>query len=437
MILQKITSPSRQLDKYRVFAPQVVEEIREISRSLQGLKVVHLNATAVGGGVAEMLRSEVSLQQDIGLDSSWFVIPSNKDFFKVTKKIHNLLQGQPGRLESREEETYLQVNRSIAGFLSNFRPQPDILLVHDPQPAPAVSFLGLNKPEFVLWRCHIDTTSPNKEMWEFLSPFLNFYDHYIFTLSEYIQEGIFSPDDLSIITPVIDPLSPKNMLMGKKEAKDYIGKLGIDTSKPLVTQVSRLDLWKDPLGVIDAYRLAKLKYSDLQLALVAQSANDDPEGEKLRAEVENYINGEKGIFLMVNLPENDRVVNAFQTASDIILQKSIREGFSLTVTEAMWKGVVVIGGNVGGIKAQIQDGVNGFLVNSIEETAERIIHVLDHLHIRENIGKYAHESVRSKFLLPHATLKFLKLFEKMLKRKQASPGIYSSEHPITEALIGF
>lgn len=419
-----------------MFARDVVKEIQDMPLSLQGLRVVHLNATAVGGGVAEMLRSEVSLQNNIGLDSRWYVISPNQDFFEVTKKIHNLLQGQPGELETEEKEIYLQVNRSIAHSLLDLKPQSDILIVHDPQSAPVVSFLGLNRPEFALWRCHIDTTSPNQAMWEFLSPFLNFYDHHIFTMPEYMHSG-FSEEDLSIFTPVIDPLSPKNTLISKDEAKGYIRRFGIDTNKPLITQVSRLDPWKDPLGVIDAYRSAKLRVSDLQLAMVAQSAADDPEGERLRIEAEKHIKGEKGIFLLVNLPENDRAVNAFQTGSDIILQKSIREGFSLTVTEAMWKGTVVIGGDVGGIKAQIQDGKNGFLVNSIEETAEKIIHVLNNPQLRENMGENAHESVRNRFLLPHATLKFLKLFDKLLKRKQAAPGIYSSEHPITEALVGF
>jgi trehalose synthase len=418
-----------------VYVPNVVKEIQEMPLGLQGLRIVHLNATAVGGGVAEMLGSEVSLENNIRLDSCWYVIPPNQRFFKVTKKTHNLLQGQSGELETEEKEIYLQVNRSIAHSLSELKPQPDILIVHDPQAVPAVSFLGLNRPEFAIWRCHIDTTFPNQAMWEFLSPFLNFYDHHIFTMPEYIHSG-FSEEDLSIFTPVIDPLSPKNILISKGDAKGYIRRFGIDINKPLITQVSRLDPWKDPLGVIDAYRLVKLKVPDLQLAMVAQSATDDPEGERVRIEVEKHIKGEKGIFLLVNLPENDRAVNAFQTGSDIILQKSIREGFSLTVTEAMWKRAVVIGGNVGGIKAQIQDSKNGFLVNSIEETAEKIIHVLNNPQLRESIGENAHESVRSRFLLPHATLKFLKLFDKLLKRKQAGLGIYSSEYPITEVLMG-
>lgn len=413
--IQAVVNPPKSLSDYEMIVPSVVKEIRAIAQSLKGLKVAHLNATAIGGGVAEMLRSEVPLQKDIGLDAAWYVIAPSSDFFTITKKIHNLLQGQPGKLSNREKEAYLKVNKLIARSLLNLSPKPDILLVHDPQPAASVAFLEGNRPKFAIWRCHIDTTFANETAWDFLLPYLKFFDHFIFTAKEYLH-GDFPPKDLvSLLTPVIDPLSHKNIPMEKEEAKLYIQQFGIDTNKYLVTQVSRLDPWKDPLGVIDAYRLAKVQFPTLQLAMVAQGATDDPEGEKLYFKVKDYIKGEKGIFLLVNLADNDRVVNAFQTASDIVLQKSIREGFSLTVTEAMWKGAVVIGGNVGGIKLQIKDGVNGFLVNSSSEAALKIEYVLKNPKLGEKIGQNARESVKNKFLLPHATLNYLKLFKTQLK----------------------
>lgn len=406
--LQKVDCFPKSLDNYKKFVPEIVENIKKLAQPLKGLKIAHLNATSVGGGVAEMLRSEVALQNDIGFNSSWYVIPPNLEFFEVTKKIHNFLQGKEGNLKEYEKTVYLQYNKFIAQSLSQLIPKPDILLIHDPQPLAALSFLSINRPAFVLWRCHIDTSTPNKKVWQFLKPYLKYYDHLIYTLPEYVK-GVFAADGkISFITPVIDPLSPKNTPLTKNQAKLFIKKFKIDTAKPLVTQISRLDPWKDPLGVIDAYRLAKKEMPNLQLALVAQSATDDPEGEVLVNQVRDYINGESGIFLLVNLQDNDKTVNAFQTSSDVILQKSIREGFGLTITEAMWKGAVVIGGNVGGIKIQIQDGVNGFLVNNVPEAAEKIIYALKNPRVTEKVSKKAHQSMKEKFLLPHAILNYLK-----------------------------
>lgn len=414
--LQKVDYQPKSLLEYTKLMPEVVKEIQSVAKDLKGLRVVHLNATAVGGGVAEILRSEVPLQTDTGLDESWYVIPPNMEFFEVTKKIHNLMQGKPGRLKTQEKKVYIQYNKFIAQALSELQPQPQILIIHDPQPAALISFLSEERPDFVIWRCHIDTSSPNPAMWQFLLPYLKCFDHFIFTLPEYTHKDFPPPNQSSFFTPVIDPFSAKNILMDKGQAKEYTKKFGIDIVKPLVTQVSRLDPWKDPLGVIDAYRLAKKEIPTLQLALVAQSATDDPEGEVLYTKVRDYIGGEKGIFLLVNLRNNDKAVNAFQTASSIILQKSIREGFGLTVTEAMWKGAVVIGGNVGGIKLQIKDGVNGFVVNSPIEAARKIIYVLNNPQIQEKISQNAHESVKNKFLMPHAIINYLNLFKTLLNR---------------------
>ncbi|MCL5411190.1 MAG: glycosyltransferase [Patescibacteria group bacterium] len=411
--LIEISCPPKHLKDYSIFTPKVVERVSKLAKNLQGVRVTHVNATAVGGGVAEMLRSLIPLQNDIGFSSKWYVIPPNEEFFNVTKEIHNFLQGKPGNLTNKQKKIYLDYNKNLANLLSEIK--TDILIIHDPQPAAALSFLK-QLPSVCLWRCHVDTTDPNQSVWNFLVPYLRIYNPIVFSTSEFVPHD-FNQDQVNIITPVIDPLIDKNRLTSKAEAKNHLQKLGIDVSKPLVTQVSRLDPWKDPIGVIDSFFLAKKAIPKLQLALVAQTADDDPEGIKIYQKVRDYIKGKKDILLLVNLPENDLAVNAFQTGSDMILQKSIREGFSLAVTEAMWKGTVVIGGNVGGIKAQIQDGVNSFLVNSIEETAQKIVYVLNHPEAAQKISAVAHRSVQSQFLIPHKLLNYVQLFKKIL-----SPG---------------
>ncbi len=407
-LLQRVNYSPKRLADYRSITPGVVDKIRQLAKSLQGLKMVHLNATPLGGGVAEMLRCSVPLQRDIGLDSTWYVIPPKKSFFEVTKEIHNFMQGKAGDLTEKQKKIYLDYNQQIAGLLAKIK--ADVFLVHDPQPAAALSFLKTQKPKLSIWRCHIDTSHPNKSVWNFLMPYLKSYDHFVFTMPDYIHQD-FPLEKVSFITPVIDPLSEKNKLMAKTKAKQCLRKFGIDIRKPLITQVSRYDPWKDPRGVIDAYRLAKKKIPRLQLALVAQKANDDPEGEKVYQEIKDYAQNGEDIFLLVNLPNNDRAVNAFQAASDIVLQKSTREGFGLTVTEAMWKKAAVIGGNVGGIKLQIEDGVNGFLVNSFQEAAERIIYLFKNPQIKKKISRAAHDSVKSRFLMPHNLLNYLNLLK--------------------------
>ncbi len=414
--LQRVLLPKKSLFEYETLLPETVSMIKEIARFMQGISICHLNATSVGGGVAEMLRSQVALENNLGFSSSWVVLPPNTDFFAVTKKIHNLLQGQPGELRLKEKSIYINYNQKIAKFISDFNPTPDILIVHDPQPAAAIQFVSHNRPKVVIWRSHIDTSYPNKNMWDFLLHYLTSYDHFVFTHQDFTQNA-FPKNKISFITPFIDPLSPKNRLMNVETAKHYIRQLGIDTGKPLLTQVSRLDPWKDPFGVIDAYRIVKEEFPNLQLALVAQSATDDPEGEEIFQKVKNYIKGEKDIFLFFNLPDNDNIVNAFQTASDIVLQKSVREGFGLTVTEAMWKGAVVIAGDVGGIRLQILDGKNGFLVKNTLQFAEKIRFLLKNPRLKNIIGKAAHNTVYQKFLLPSGILNYLMLYKKLYFKK--------------------
>ena len=424
--LQKVSCPAKRLDDYFTLAPETVAKIKVLVAPLQGLRLTHINATSVGGGVAEMLRSEVALQQDTGLDSSWYVIPPDEPFFEVTKMIHNFLQGKEGDLTDRQKKIYLDYNNKLAAFLSGLK--TDVLIIHDPQPAAALSFLNGLRPQFSIWRCHIDTSCPNRAVWDFLLPYLKSYNRYVFTMPEYANNA-FDGDKVSFITPVIDPLSPKNLAMSKPEAKAYLKKLGIDITEPLITQVSRLDPWKDPQGVVDAYRLAKKQIPGLQLSLVANLATDDPEGVVILEQVRRHISGERGIYLFVNLEDNDRAVNAFQVGSEVILQKSIREGFGLTVTEAMWKGAVVVGGNAAGIKLQIQDGVNGFLVSSVEQAARRIVRLLNDPVLMQRISKAAHLSVKQRFLLPHKLLNYLELLNNHFYSRQENslfPNLFQS-----------
>jgi len=407
--LQIVDCQPRRLDDYLPIVPEVVREIRELAEPLQGSRIAHVNATALGGGVAEMLRYMVPLQRDVGFDANWYVIPPDDPFFEVTKSIHNYMQGKDGALTDEHQKTYLEHNKLIADLLAGIA--ADILIIHDPQPAAALAMMNGHPARLSIWRSHIDTSQPNQSVWGFLRPYLDVYDQVVFTLPDYTNQD-FPKDKVNFITPFIDNLSPKNVRMDRNAARQYVTRFGIDVQKPLITQISRFDPWKDPKGVIDAFRLVKQDVPDLQLALVAQMASDDPEGVRVQKDVEDYAGGEAGIFLLVNLPDNDTAVNAFQTASDVVLQKSIREGFGLTVTEAMWKGAVVIGGNVGGIRLQIQDGKNGFLVDSPEEAAERIAQVLSDPDLRERLSQAAHEKVKSNFLMPHQLRDYLRLFRK-------------------------
>ncbi len=407
LALQEVSVAEKKLVDYNSLIPDVVESLTTLAQKSKNLKIAEVNATALGGGVAEMLPSEVPLWRDLGLSCGWYVIPPDMAFFEVTKKIHNFLQGKAGDLTPQEKHLYLEHNKVCARLLDEI--ETDVLIVHDPQPAAAVAFMK-NRPKLVIWRCHIDTSTPNEAVWSFIFDYLQKFDRFIFTMQDFVHDGI-AGEKVSLITPVIDPFAPKNKLMTKDEAKLLLTSLGVDVTKPLVTQVSRLDPWKDPIGVIDACQLAKARVPNLQLAFVAQMASDDPEGVQIAEEVKAYAKSKEGILFFINMQDNDRFVDAFQTASDVILQKSIKEGFALTVTEAMWKGAIVIGGRVGGIQLQIQDGENGFLVNSVEEAAEKIVYVLANQDKMQSISQKAHESVKTRYLMPHLLLSYLKVFQ--------------------------
>ncbi len=401
--------------------PNLTENLRSLAQEMRGARIVHVNSTPVGGGVAEILRSLVPVSKGLGLDMDWYVITPPRSFFDVTKKLHNLLQGADGHLTPEEMETYTQYGGEANSL--DFGPLAgDVWFLHDPQLLPLIPLIPEGRRPLVIWVCHIDLSTPNEGTLDAVLPNIHLADAKVFSMPAYVPPSL-GDAAVYVIPPAIDPLSVKNQFMPMPEATNVLSSMGIDTSRPLVTQVSRFDPWKDPWGVVDAYKEAKKAIPDLQLAyLGASHAADDPEGKKILESLKAYVNNDGDIHLYgdsdIPLQVVDRVVNAFQTASDVILQKSIREGFGLTVTEAMWKSQPVIGGNVGGIRAQIQDGANGFLVDSVDQCASQIVKLLEKPEFKNSLGAAARESVRSRFLLPRLLRDYLQVAVEHVKPRQ-------------------
>lgn len=390
------TEPKALADYQGVVDDSVLTEIKQVAQQLAGARVLHLNATKFGGGVSEILRAEVPLMQDLGLKAEWQVLTPAPGFFEVTKLIHNALQGDPDAITPDQWQLYERYNQTIAAKIN---PNAwDYIFVHDPQPAAVRQYLSEQTTSRWIWRCHLDSSHPNQTVAARFAGYLEPYDGSIFTMQQYVLPGL--SDKMVAITPVtIDPLSEKNKPMETAEAKKIVAKCGIDPDKPLVTQVSRFDPWKDPVGVIEAWRQARQAIPDLQLALVGNSAVDDPQGPIILGEVMQAAN-EEGLFIIANTAD-DRTVKAFQTASVAVIQKSLREGFGLTVTEALWAGTPVVGTKIGGIVLQIENGQNGFLVESIAEAAEAIVTLVSDPKAAEAMGKHGHDKVGERFLLPH------------------------------------
>ena len=419
-MLQKVKLSPRALKDYKGIIPdEQYNACQKIAKKLKGLKVAHINATAQGGGVAEILSSLVPLMNGVGIKAEWLVMPSPKDpaFFEVTKGMHNTLQGKGGNFMTPERKRiYLNHNRFNAKFMDAVK--PDIWVVHDPQPLAAIYLLKDKKSKKIA-RIHIDTSHPNKGTWDFVGPMAKKYDRVIFTMEEFVSPD-FPKDKVRIFYPAIDPLSQKNIKMSVSTAELILENMGINITKPLVTQIARFDPWKDPIGVVDAFYKAKNKFPDLQLALLGlMIASDDPEAMRIFRKVRRYAKGDPDIYLFSHLDQIkdysiSTFVNAFQTSSDVILAKSIREGFGLVVTEAMWKGKPVIGGNVGGIKHQIVDGKSGFLVDSSDEAADRIIELLKDPAKSKKMGMAARKRVRENFLMPRLLLDYMKLFDELM-----------------------
>jgi len=402
---------TRALAEYRTTAGEaVIEEILTLAKPLRKMRVAHINSTAFGGGVAEILYTLVPLMRDVGLSTEWWVIDGTSEFFNVTKTFHNGLQGADIKLTPQMKEIYERYNRHNA---ASFNPNDyDIVVVHDPQPAAIPTFAGRGKARWV-WRCHIDTSTPNPAFWNYLRPFIEQYDAAIFTLEEFAAGDLHLPH-IAIIPPSIDPLSPKNRALTEEEVRDTLARFGVDTTRPLLVQVSRFDPWKDPLGVIDAYRLVKKDIPEVQLALVGSMASDDPEGWFYYDRTLRHAGEDFDVFVLHNFHGvRSREVNAFQRAANVVIQKSTREGFGLVVTEALWKGKPVVGGKAGGIPLQVIDGETGFLVESVEECARKTLYLLRNPAEARRMGEKGREHVRRHFLITRHLRDYLELFRRL------------------------
>ena len=376
---------------------KMIERLRAKAEPWRDARVAHVNSTFYGGGVAELLSSLTLLMSDAGLATEWRAILGRPDYFNVTKKMHNALQGAEIDLTELKMQIYEQVayENSARNILDH-----DFVVIHDPQPLPLITHYKKHGPW--IWRCHLDLSNPNQKLWQYLKPFIERYDAAILSLTDYRHQlekpQIFFP-------PTIDPFTSKNKELSDSEINERLAHYKIPTDLPLVVQISRFDRWKDPEGVIQAFELARREV-DCTLVLLGDVATDDPEGE----EVYRSLLDCREERIVILSAQDSALVNALQRRAAVVLQKSIREGFGLTVTEAMWKSAAVIGGNVGGIRHQIEDGVNGFLVSSVEQAAEKIVQLLKDEKLRRKIGAAAHETVRRKFLLPYSLERYLDLF---------------------------
>jgi len=392
---QRIT----QIEDYEQFVgAEAIERIMKKARSLQYLHVANVSSTYYGGGVAQLLTSLTLLMNSVGIRTGWRVIQGAHDFFSITKKMHNALQGETINLSNRKKRIYEEV--VYENTIRNHLEGHNMVIIHDPQPLPLINHYRKNGPW--LWRCHIDLTNPNRKLLNYLIPFIERYDAVILSIKDYMQK-LKAPQ--VFLMPGIDPFSILNREMSKEEVQDRLDHYEIPTDLPLVVQISRFDRWKDPEGVIQAFKLAR-KEVDCTLVLLGNVATDDPEGAKV---YDSLLDCREDRIIILS-HQDTALVNALQRKAAVVLQKSIREGFGLTAAEAMWKGTPVIGGNVGGLRYQIQDGMNGFLVSSVEEAAKRIVHLLKDKKLRKHLGEKARETVKKHFLLSRYLEQYLDLF---------------------------
>ena len=408
-MLQPVSVAHKHLSDYSsIVGRALVDEIRERAERLKGKRVLHLSATAFGGGVSEILYTLVPLMVDAGLDCEWHVIYGREEFFNATKVMHNALQGNPQDLTEEQWDIWRRYNEMNARELSGGW---DVCIVHDPQPAAICSLVSQKAGKWV-WRCHIDLSTPNDATLGRLLPYLAHYPAAVFHMPAYVPAAV--DGRAHIVPPAIDPLAPKNMAFSPEDAVYICDQFGIDVDRPLLCQVSRFDPWKDPLGVIDAYRIVKEQMPEVQLALVGSMATDDPEGWDFFNATVAHANGDPDIHILNNLNNVGAIeVNAFQSHCDVAIQKSTREGFGLTVTEAIWKARPFIGGAVGGIPLQVEDGQTGFLVSTVQECAQRSLEILGDPGLGKRLGRAGKEYVRQRFLMPRLLRDWLELFEQL------------------------
>jgi trehalose synthase len=424
-VLQPVNVGTKSLADYtHIVGRDLIEEIRTLAEPLKGVRVVHVSATSFGGGVAEILYTLVPLMKDVGLDCEWQVIYGREEFFNATKVMHNALQGNPQDLTPEEWETWEHYNEMNARELT---PGWDVALIHDPQPAAMLSLVP-EKARGWVWRCHIDLSTPNPATIERLLPYISDYPQSLFHMADYVPEGMGGT--VNIVPPAIDPLAPKNMALSPEDAAYVCDQFGLDVDRPLMCQVSRFDPWKDPLGVIDAYRIVKEKLPDVQLALVGSMASDDPEGWDFFNATIAHAGGDEDIHILNNFNNVGSIeVNAFQSHADVVIQKSTREGFGLTVSEALWKGRPFIGGNVGGIPLQVENGISGYLVSDVETCATRSLDILRDPALGKALGRRGKEHVRKHFLTPRYLRDYLRIFGELLAAPPAAPAQEQAAEP--------
>jgi trehalose synthase len=397
-VLPVVPVRPKRLDDYADLAGKdAVERLREAAEPLRGTRLLQVSSTPFGGGIAELLHTHVPMLNDLGIETTWMVIEGTDEFFVVTKAVHNALQGAEQRLTEPMQAVYWdRIRANAAGVPRDF----DFVLIHDPQPAALLSAVEEDgeRTGRWLWRCHIDLSATYRPVWEFFEPIVNRFDATIFTADEFVQPGVTEPVR-AVIPPSIDPLSLKNAEMSPTSVLETAESLGLDTRRPLVVQVSRFDPWKDPLGVIDAFRLVRRDVPDAQLVMIGSLAHDDPEGIRYLELTSEHAGGDPDIHLLTDLDGvGDVSVNAVQRLADVVVQKSLREGFGLVIAEAMWKGKPVVGGDVGGIRLQIRDGETGYLVDGTLACAEAITRLLREPDLRGRMGTAGREIVRERFL---------------------------------------
>ena len=406
-MLQPVPVGSKTLADYtHLVGRPLTQEVRDLAESLEGLRVLHLSATAFGGGVSEILYTLVPLMRDAGIETEWQVIVGREEFFNATKLLHNALQGNPLDLSPEEWVVYEQYSEVNARELTG---DWDVIIAHDPQTA-AIRQHVPEKARKWVWRCHIDLSTPHPPTIARLVPLIDEHDASVFHVADYVPAGL-NGAGVHICPPAIDPLSPKNMALSPEDAAFVCDQFGVDVDRPLMCQVSRFDPWKDPIGVIDAYRRVREEMEEVQLALVGSMATDDPEGWTFFNSTMEYAAGDPDIKILNNMNNVGAIeVNAFQSQADVVIQKSTREGFGLTVSEALWKARPFIGGDVGGIPLQVHDGSTGFLVSSADDCADRSLEILREPELGKRLGRAGKEHVRVNFLTPRLLRDWLRIF---------------------------
>ena len=414
-MLHKVSLGVGDIDKYRLIETRgLIDEVVSLGDELKGLRLCHINSTPFGGGVAELLVSCIPLLRSLGIKADWQIIRGARRFFTITKSLHNALQGAPFE-EIKKDSTRRVLGANNLENARELDPNYDVFIVNDPQPAALRHFSPDSKAKWV-WRCHVDSSQPDPEVWDFLRHYIEEYDAAVFTTGDFIPQDL-RLNKVATMAPAIDPFSTKNMFIKRYVCREVLGNIGIDRQRPLITQVSRFDRWKDPFGTIKAYRLAREKIPGLQLAMVGSFATDDPEGWDIYAALSEEIIKDDNMFILSNLSGvGNMEVNAFQRASELVVQKSIKEGFGLVVAEALWKETPVIAGNTGGIPLQMTGELSNYMVNSTEECAEKIVHCLENPALSKRLGRMGKEIITRNFLMPRLIRDELTLIKKLVAK---------------------